>query len=84
MEQRQIKITTGGVEVSAVLNNTESADEVWASLPIESSGSTWGDEIYFRTSLEIQEGNGQEVVDMGDLAFWPPGQAICLFLDRLL
>lgn len=79
MEQRRIRITTGGVEVTATLNNSRTADEVWESLPIKGSGSTWGDEIYFRTPLQSGEDDGQEVVEMGALAYWPPGQAICLF-----
>ena len=53
---------------------------MWESLPIEASGSTWGDEIYFRTPISAEEDkNSREVVDMGDVAYWPPGQALCLF-----
>ena len=79
MEERRIKITAGEVEVSAVLHSTGTADLVWSSLPIEASGSTWGDEIYFRTPIEAREEDAREVVDMGDVGFWPPGQALCLF-----
>ncbi len=79
MQQRRVRITTGGVEVTAALNDSATADEVWAALPIESSGSAWGDEIYFRTLIQVGEDNGQEVVEMGAVAYWPPGQALCLF-----
>ena len=79
MKERSIKISTGGVEVTALLNDSRTADLVWAELPIEVSGSTWGDEIYFRTPVQAEEDDAREVVEMGDLGYWPPGQAFCLF-----
>lgn len=79
MEHRRIKITAAEVEVTALLNNTCTADLVWSALPIQASASTWGDEIYFRTSLQTHEENAQEVVALGDVGYWPPGQALCLF-----
>ena len=79
MQKRRIKIDAGGVEVTAVLNHSETAELVWDALPISASASTWGDEIYFRTELSAGEHDAREVVDMGDVAFWPPGQALCLF-----
>ena len=79
MAGRKIRIIAADVEVTAELNDSATAELIWNALPIEASGSTWGDEIYFRTSIEDQERDSQEVVDMGDVAFWPPGQALCLF-----
>ena len=79
MQERRIKITAGGVTVTAVLNHSSTADLVWDALPIEAQASTWGDEIYFRTELKAGERNAREVVDFGDVAYWPPGQALCLF-----
>jgi hypothetical protein len=79
MQERRISIKAGNVEVTGVLNDTGTADLVWDALPITESGSTWGDEIYFRTEIVTGVQDGQEVVDMGALAYWPPGQAICLF-----
>jgi hypothetical protein len=79
LRERRIRITAGDVEVGGLLNDTGTADLVWDALPITASGSTWGDEIYFRTEIVAVVQDGQEVVDMGALAYWPPGQAICLF-----
>ena len=79
MEQRRIRITAGSEAVTAVLNDSGTADLVWAALPLEASASTWGDEIYFRTAVEPGEEDGREVVDYGDVGYWPPGQALCLF-----
>ncbi|MCH8205512.1 MAG: hypothetical protein IH956_00725, partial [Chloroflexi bacterium] len=55
MERRQIRITAGDVSVIATLHTSRTADLVWDALPITASGSTWGDEIYFRTEVEAEE-----------------------------
>jgi len=79
MSERDIKISAGEVEVTAMLNQSSTSDLIWDSLPIEEPASIWGDEIYFRTSIEVDEDDAQEVVDIGDIGYWPPGSAICLF-----
>ena len=79
MTERRIKVTAGSVEVTAELNDTPTAELVWDALPITASGSTWGDEIYFRTQVSAEEQDAVPTVEMGAVAYWPPGQAICLF-----
>lgn len=79
MPNRTIKITAGDIQLAAALNDTPTADAVWGALPISASASVWGDEIYFRTPVRDDERDAVPVVEMGDVAFWPPGQAICLF-----
>ncbi|MDE0823829.1 MAG: cyclophilin-like fold protein [Dehalococcoidia bacterium] len=76
---KNIRITAGSVVVDAELNDTDTAKEIWGALPIQASGNTWGDEIYFKISVENEVENGQEVVELGDLGYWPPGSAFCLF-----
>ena len=79
MSERRIRFTAGGVEVVAELYDTPTAELVWEALPIVASGSTWGDEIYFRTPVSDEERDAVATVEMGAVAYWPPGQAICLF-----
>lgn len=79
MPNRPIKITAAAVQLAAVLNDTPTADAVWGALPISASASVWGDEIYFRAPVQDDERDAVPVVEMGDVAFWPPGQAVCLF-----
>ena len=79
MSERSIRIAAGGVEVVAELYDTPTADMVWDALPVAASGSTWGDEIYFRIPVSAEEQDAVPTVDMGAVAYWPPGQAICLF-----
>ena len=77
---RQIRITAGDVEVTATLVDGETADLVWDALPIESTAGTWGDEIYFSTPVSVGESaDADDVQLVGAVAYWPPGQALCLF-----
>jgi len=49
------------------------------ALPIESIAYRWGDEVYFSTPVEADEENAVETVEKGVIAFWPPGNALCIF-----
>jgi len=75
----RIRITVGPIEAEAELNNTRTAQEIWEALPIKSRVSLWGAEIYFSIPLSLQLEAGQEVVNVGDLGYWPDGDAFCIF-----
>jgi hypothetical protein len=79
---RKVRITAGAVQMDAQLNDTETAKAVWDALPITAPAGTWGDEIYFGIPVEAELEAGQEVVEMGDLGYWPPGNAFCIFFGR--
>jgi uncharacterized protein len=76
---RKIRIAAGDVTGEAILNETRTADAIWRALPIESRGSTWGDEIYFSIPVSVDPESPREVVQKGDLGYWPPGSAFCIF-----
>ncbi len=76
---KAIRITAGGVSVTAELNDSRTAAAIAAVLPIQARGQTWGDEIYFDIGLALAEEAPREVVELGDLGYWPPGQAFCIF-----
>jgi hypothetical protein len=76
---RPIRITAGTVTLDAELNDSRAAAAIAAALPIEAKGQTWGDEIYFDIGLALAGEAPREVVDLGDLGYWPPGQAFCIF-----
>ena len=76
---RGIVVTAGPVSLDAELNDSYTAAIVWDALPITCPGNTWGDEIYFRIPVEAEGRDLNEVVEAGDLAFWPPGNAFCIF-----
>jgi hypothetical protein len=76
---RSIRITAGQVVATAELNDSKTAAAIWEALPIEAKADTWGDEIYFGIPVRAEADAAKEVVDIGDLAFWPPGHAFCIF-----
>lgn len=77
---RRIKVTAGEVELYGELNETKTADLIWESLPIESRVNTWGDEIYFTVPVQAElDDSAREVVELGDMGYWPPGSAFCIF-----
>ena len=75
----QIKIEFENASIDAVLNNSETADKIKKILPLSNSVNTWGDEIYFSIGVNDGEIDSKEVVELGDLGYWPPGNAFCLF-----
>lgn len=49
-------------------------------LPIEVKINRWGDELYTdRMPVKVEEENARSLVDLMDVAYWPQGQALCLF-----
>ena len=77
--KRQIRIKAGSVIALAELYNTKTADAIWQALPLSGNIRTWGEEIYFSIPVKMELEAGQEVVNSGDLGYWPPGSAFCIF-----
>ena len=77
-----IKITTPSTgPVKAILSgeNPETTKAFIEALPITGRANLWGDEIYFSIPVEAPPENGKSVVELGDIAYWPPGNAFCIF-----
>lgn len=74
-----IRITAGDVEVQGELNDSDCGKLVAEALPIEAEGSTWGEEIYFSIDVDCPGQDMQAAVELGDLGYWPPGSAFCMF-----
>jgi hypothetical protein len=78
--EKKIKILTGELKVEAQLNESNSAQLIWDALPIEGETNLWGEEIYFNIPVKTgPEKGGREVVSAGELGYWPPGHAFCIF-----
>jgi uncharacterized protein len=76
---KTITITAGGISARAELNDSATAQAIWDALPITAPATTWGDEIYFSIPVTQDEDKARATVDMGDLGYWPPGSAFCIF-----
>ena len=81
--QRKIRITAGSVGMEAELTESETADAFWEALPITGSANVWGEEIYFQVPVEAPlEASAREEMEVGEIAYWPPGSAFCIFFGR--
>ncbi len=74
-----ISIIIADERIPAELNDSATAKAIAETLPLESAFSTWGDEIYFPIPVKRGSENGKSVVEMGELGYWPPGNAFCIF-----
>ncbi|MDP2918726.1 MAG: cyclophilin-like fold protein [Dehalococcoidia bacterium] len=79
---KPITIIAGNVQATAELNDTKTAGLIYQALPITSIVNWWGDEIYFDVPVKTGLENGRETVNPGDIAYWPEGPALCLFLGK--
>ena len=76
----QIKIISDEVELTAQLNDSPSAKALVQNLPLELQMTRWGDEYYGACGVSVQEGpDARELMEVGELAIWPPGSALCIF-----
>jgi hypothetical protein len=80
---RKIRITAGRISAVGVLEENATADAIYNALPIEAKANTWGDEIYFAIPVHAEEAEDADaVVELGTLAYWPPGNAFCIFFGK--
>lgn len=76
---RRIRLAFDGADIAAELLDTPTADAIWEALPVESSVSTWGDEVYFDCGVSVgEEDDARVLVSAGEIAYWPPGDAIAI------
>jgi hypothetical protein len=75
-----IKITAGQVQFDAELNDSPTAKSIFKALPIKANGSRWGGEIYFSIPVQAElEADSRDVLEAGELGYWPTGNAFCIF-----
>ncbi len=77
---KKIRIIVDDVSAEAELSGSKTSEAIWDTLPIENTVNTWGEEIYFE--IPVKSGldeTAKEVVEKGDLGYWPTGKAFCIF-----
>jgi len=83
--ERRITIVTkaaGSIEAELTSENPQTAERILAALPIDGKANRWGDEIYFSIPVNIDEEHSRAEVEVGAVAYWPPGSALCIFFGR--
>ena len=76
---KRIQIKLNQIEIPAELNESNTARAIWEALPIKGQVNLWGNEIYFSIPLSLELEDGKELVNIGDLGYWPQGKAFCIF-----
>jgi hypothetical protein len=77
---QKILITTEGLKTYAQLNDTKTAGAITEALPIKGKVARWGGEIYFTIPVKVGSEDGcREVLEAGELGYWPTGSALCIF-----
>lgn len=70
-------------EISIELDDSRSPKTVQAilkNLPIQVGITRWGDELYTeKTQIMAEEEKAKREVNFLDVAYWPEGNALCLF-----
>ena len=80
---KRIVILIDDLNVKAELNESESATKIWDALPIIGTTCTWGEEVFFEIPVvHGLESNAKQEVEVGTLAYWPPGKALCIFFGK--
>jgi hypothetical protein len=75
-----IKIKIGTLELSAELNDSPTSKKLISILPLEFSMSRWGDEYYGDCGINaVLSQDARDIMEVGELAVWPTGNALCIF-----
>jgi hypothetical protein len=77
-----ILIRVGGNSFEAELNDSVTGKAIYGALPIRARGQRWGGEIYFSIPVSCElEDDSRDVLEEGELGYWPPGKAFCIFFS---
>ena len=77
----RIRIISTNVELTAELSDSPSAKALLELLSLEFGMSRWGDEYYGDCRVSVKEGpEARDLMEVGELAIWPPGSAIVYIL----
>lgn len=61
------------------LNDSLTSWKIFESLPLEREINVWGGEFFFSVPVKAELENGKKVMEVGEVAFWPEGNALCFF-----
>lgn len=59
--------------------NPKTVDAILSNLPLMGRANRWGDEVYFSVGIRVKEENSRVDMEVGEVAYWPPGEALCIF-----
>jgi len=75
-----VRIQAGKFHLDAVIDDSLTGRRIVAALPLEGIANRWGEEIYFEIPVAVDRAKDARAdVAVGELAYWPDGQAFCIF-----
>jgi len=54
-------------------------DSLARALPFEGRAARWKEEVYFETPVKVGTEKAKSKVEVGAMAYWPMGSALCIF-----
>ena len=76
---KKIIIKTEHHEIQAELNESKTAELIWEKLPLEGKANIWGNEIYFEVPIKTELEDGRDIINKGEIGYWPLGNSVCFF-----
>lgn len=76
---KSIRLMIGQEDIDIELNDSNTANAIWLAVPFTSTTNVWGKEIYFEIPVKDSLENGKKILEVGEVAYWPDGKALCLF-----
>jgi hypothetical protein len=79
----RVRFDFGEVQIEAETLETPTAEKILTALPLEATAQTWGEEVYFGVGVSAaREEGARDVVELGEIAYWPDGEAIAIGFGR--
>jgi hypothetical protein len=79
----RIVIEGTGHTLETEFSDSAAGRMISSSLPLAAEMSRWGDEYYGSVGIDIPEdGTERDIMEVGEIAYWPPGKALCIFFGR--
>tara|TARA_B100001996_G_C18328310_1_gene465324 strand:+ start:191 stop:565 length:375 start_codon:yes stop_codon:yes gene_type:complete len=76
---KKIKIEFLKHSIEVELDDTYTSRKIWDSCPIKSITNIWGNEVYFKTDIEVtKDKTAKDVINLGEIAFWVEGSSIAI------
>ncbi|GAB7008966.1 cyclophilin-like fold protein [Halorubrum trueperi] len=76
-----LQVRVGDRELTATWTDDapEVREAIASGLPLAGDAERWGDELYFDVPVDVPAENARAAVPVGAVAYWPRGNALCLF-----
>ncbi len=80
---KRVMVRGDEAEITVELDEGAVASELWDRLPMESKARLHGEQLHFPVLIpSATEAPDRYEIETGDVAYWPPDDALCLFFGE--